>query len=143
MFSFVSKPRPCSVVGPVGQSGQRSPRQGPCFSAHYIFQWRIHASAFLNHWTRGTLSLQGGRPLSGSEYLFCSVVSHGVAGPGPTSPAREQRRFPAGQHVPRILLQSHLAFPGLPDLRLVRPPFPACPGFALTRSQGTRFSTTT
>ena len=34
-------------------------------------QWRIHASAFLNHWTRGTLSLSGYR--SSHRQWRCSI----------------------------------------------------------------------
>ena len=63
--SSVPQPHPRSTIGTDRQPGSLPSRPRPCPSlgqkASSHCQWWIHASAFVNHWTSGTLSLQGGQ----------------------------------------------------------------------------------
>ena len=56
-----------------------SPRQGPNSSVPKVpshFQWRVHASVFLNRWTSGTLSLEGGQIAEWVPIISSAVGVH-------------------------------------------------------------------
>ena len=91
MVPFVLHPRSRSHMPPPSRSHVRRARWTI---------WTVFFASGASHFR--TLSL-----LIGFGYLFCGAISHGVARPGSTAPAGEQRRSPAGQGGQRVLLLFH------------------------------------